>query len=80
MFVGRPAIKNVIDIDYNNRMVKLQSPGHFGSFWTPFNRCMNQYEIDWFYIQEAAAEVKRLEIKRTIMENRLKPRKLPVRI
>ena len=70
MEFGEPRIKNVIDVNYESRQVQLQTEGHFGSYWTPFNRCMSQIEIDWFYIQEASAEINRLQIKRTILESR----------
>ena len=69
MEFGEPRIKNVIDVNYESRQVKLQTEGHFGSYWTPFDRCMSQIEIDWFYLQEASAEINRLQIKRTILES-----------
>lgn len=66
---GEPSIKNVIDVNYETRQVQLQTEGHFGSYWTSFDRCMSQIQIDWFYIQKASAEVNRLQIKRTILES-----------
>lgn len=66
---GEPCIKNVIDVNYETRQVQLQTEGHFGSYWTSFDRCMSKNEIDWFYIQKASEEIKRLEIKRTILES-----------
>lgn len=67
---GEPSIKNVIDVNYVTRQVQLQTEGHFGSYWTSFDSCMSQIQIDWFYIQKAAEEVNRLQIKRTILESR----------
>lgn len=67
---GEPRIKNVIDVNYEKREIQLQTEGHFGSYWTSFDRCMSQIQIDWHYIQEASAEINRLQIKRTILESR----------
>lgn len=70
MEFGEPSIKNVIDVNYETRQVQLQTEGYFGSYWTSFDRCMSQIEIDWFYIQEASSEINRLQIKHTILESR----------
>jgi hypothetical protein len=69
MEFGEPRIKNVIDVNYETRQVQLQTEGHFGRYWTSFDRCMSQIEIDWFYLQEASAEINRLQVKRTILES-----------
>ena len=69
MWFGEPEIFNVIDVDYETQKVQVQSEGHAGSFWADFKDCMSQLKIDWFYIQKAAAEVNRLQIKRTILES-----------
>ena len=70
MWFGEPEIFNVIDVNYETQKVQVQSEGHAGSFWADFKDCMSQLKIDWFYIQKAAAEVNRLQIKRTILESR----------
>lgn len=71
MWFGEPEIFNVIDVNYETQKVQVQSEGHFGSFWADFKDCMSQLKIDWFYIQKAAAEVKRLEVKNTILNYKL---------
>ncbi len=70
---GEPVIKNVIDINYKNKQVQVQSEGHGGSMWVDFDDCMSQIAIDYFYIQKAAAEVNRLNIKKTILEWNQRP-------
>ena len=70
MWFGEPEIFNIIDVNFEIQKVQVQSEGHSGSFWADFKDCMSQLKIDWFYIQKAAAEVNRLQIKRTILESR----------
>ena len=66
--VGEPSLMNVIDIDYEKRLIQLQSPGHFGSYWTSFDKCLFEYQIDYHFICKASFELNRLEIKKTIMD------------
>lgn len=66
---GEPTIKNVININYETRQMQLQTPGHFGSYWTSFDKALSQYQIDYYFICLADAEIKRLQIKLTIIEN-----------
>ena len=63
---GEPSIKNVLEIDYLNEKVKLQSPGYNGSTWWDWKDCLSQTEIDWYFIKKADVEVKRLFIKKAI--------------
>jgi len=65
---GEPKIKNVIDINYETRQMQLQTPDHFGSYWTSFDKALSQYQIDYYFICLAAAEIKRLQIKLTIKQ------------
>lgn len=65
---GEPKIKNVIDINYETRKMKLQSPNHFGSYWTSFDKALSQYQIDYYFICKAYEEIKRLQIKSTIKQ------------
>lgn len=66
---GEPKIKNVIDINYEARQMKLQTPDYFGSYWTSFEKALSQYQIDYYFICLADSEIKRLQIKSTIIEN-----------
>ncbi len=66
MQFGEPREQNVIVVNYETRQVKLQTEGSFGSYWISFDRCMAQYEIDYYFIQQADSEVKRLQIKSSL--------------
>lgn len=70
MHWGEPTEYNVIGWDEGTKQLKCQKEGYYGSFYTPIDKCMKQYEIDWYFISKAASEIKRLEIKRTILESR----------
>lgn len=72
---GEPVIKNVIHINYETRKMQLQTPDHFGSYWTSFDKALSQYQIDYYFICLAAAEINRLQIKSTILENEKKRKK-----
>lgn len=76
MAFGKPTEYNVIGYDEDTNQLQLQSEGYYGSFYTPVNRVMKQYEIDWHFIAKAAAEIDRLQIKQTILENRKRMEKI----
>lgn len=69
MAFGEPTEYNVIGYDKTTNQIKLQSEGHYGSFYTPVSRVMMQFELDWYFISKAATEIKRLQIKQTILES-----------
>jgi hypothetical protein len=70
MAFGEPKEHNVIGYDEQTNQLQLQEEGYYGSFYTPVDRVMKQYEVDWHFIAKAAAEIDRLQIKQTILENR----------
>lgn len=66
---GEPVLKNVIDVNYETRKMQLQTPDHFGSYWTSFDKALSQCQIDYYFICLADSEIKRLQIKKTILTN-----------
>ena len=72
MEFGEPTTKNVVGVDYNKRLVKLQSDAYYGSYWTSFDRCLSNLQVDYHFFCLVSQEIKRLNIKRTILEWKLK--------
>jgi hypothetical protein len=66
---GEPTIKNVIGVNYETRQLQLQDPGYYGSCWRSFDDLLRQIDIDWHFIQKAASEIDRLQIKQMTLEN-----------
>ncbi|MCO6149071.1 hypothetical protein [Flavobacterium sp. NRK1] len=66
---GEPTEKNVIGYDCVTDQYQLQTEGHFGYYWCYPDRFLHTYQINWHFIQKSAFEVKRLQIKNTIISN-----------
>jgi len=67
---GEPVIKTVINVNHETRQIKLQTEGSFGSYWLDMDKTLSQYQIDYHFICKADSEVKRLQIKSSMLNGK----------